>query len=215
MEKEIRGTKIRLEPNSRPYLMKRILSDGFDTVLIFALFMLLTALLLRTPLADTYQAHSARCTEIQKETAELYQNDAEAVSIALSGNYEFQNELFAANLHSYILKGLAAFLAEAVILLLVPLLNRDRSTPGKLLTGILPFNERRQTRAVWYQILCRFLFIFLLDSLALYLLTGVLTFLLVPVLRLAEMLLNRKHKTICDYITGVMMIEKLSYDGIN
>lgn len=215
MEKEIRGTKIRLEPNSRPYLLKRILSDGFDTVLIFALFMLLTALLLRTPLADTYQAHSARCTEIRQETAEQYQNDAEAVSTALSDNYEFQNELFAANLHSYLLKALAAFLAEAVILLLVPLLNRDRSTPGKLLTGILPFNEKRQTRAVWYQVLCRFLFIFLLDSLALYLLTGILTFLLVPVLRLAEMLLNRKHKTICDYITGVMMIEKMSYDGIN
>ena len=61
----------------------------------------------------------------------------------------------------------------------------------------------------------RFLFIYLFDSLALYLFTGLLTFLLVPVLRLIQMLLNRKHKTIVDYMTATMIIEKASYNGIN
>ena len=79
----------------------------------------------------------------------------------------------------------------------------------------MPFNEKRQSRITWVQILYRFLFVFLIDSLVLYLVTGILTFLLVPLLRLTEMLLNKKNKTLCDYVTGVTMIEQLSYDGIN
>ena len=215
MKREFRGTQIELEPNSRPYLLKRILADGFDIAAIFALFMLFTLLVMKLPLSDTYHAHYERCMAIQQETAAQFQNDAAAVSAALSSNYEFQNELFAANLHSYLMKALAAFLAEAVMLLLIPLLRKDKTTLGKLLTGVMPFNEQRQSRIVWYQVVFRFLFVFLIDSLGLYMLTGILTFLLVPVLRLTEMLLNKKQKTICDFITGVMMIEKLSYDGIN
>ena len=60
-----------------------------------------------------------------------------------------------------------------------------------------------------------YLFIFLIDSLGLYLFTGILTFLMVPVVRLMEMLLNKKNKTICDFVTGIMVIEKLSYNGIH
>ena len=215
MKAEVNGRTFEIEPNSRPYLLKRVLSDGFDTVLIFALFMLLTMLLLKTPLAGTYQRHYERAQAILKETAEAYGNDEKAVSDALNQNDEYRNELFAANLHSFLLKALAGFIAEALILLLVPFLNRNSCTPGKLMTGIMPFNERRQSRVVWYQILYRFLYVFLIDSLAFYLFTGILTFILIPVLRFTELLFSKKHKTLCDLITGVMIIEKLSYDGIN
>ena len=34
MKADVNGTQIELEPNSRPYLLKRIVADGFDTVLI-------------------------------------------------------------------------------------------------------------------------------------------------------------------------------------
>ena len=113
------------------------------------------------------------------------------------------------------MKALACLIAEVLLFLLVPLVSRDRATAGKLLTGLLVFNEPRQTRARWYQAVYRFVFVLLIDSLALYLFTGILTFLLVPVLRLVELLLNRKNKTLCDLITGTMIIEKLSYDGLN
>ncbi len=215
MRTEVRGTPIDIEPNSRPYLAKRLLADGFDTVLIFVLFMLLTALILKTPLAGTYHTHQDRAASILNETVKALGNEKESVSKALNENEEYRNELFAANLHSYLLKAFACFIAEVLFLLAIPFLNRNRSTPGKLLTGIMPFSETRQSRIAWYQILYRFLFVFLIDSLALYLVTGILTFLLVPVLRLTELLMNRKHKTLCDMITGVMIIEKMSYDGIN
>ena len=216
MKAEINGTQIELEPNSKPYLLKRIVADGFDLTAVFVLFLLLTMLLMHTPLAQSYHAHAERATALVEATAAELHNDAEAVGAALSGNSEYREEAFAANLHSYLLKAAACFLAEALILLAIPLLNRDRATPGKLLARIMPFNEKRQSRVIWPQIVYRFLFVFLIDSLALYLYTGILTFLLVPVLRLTEMLLNSsKNKTICDFITGVTIIEKLSYDGIN
>lgn len=214
MRADKNGLQIELEPNSKPYLLKRLLADGFDILLIFALFMLLTALVMKTPLAATYQGHYERYREIEEETISAKNQDAEAIGKALGENEEYRNERFAANLHGYLLKAAACFLAEVLVLLVIPLCNLSRATPGKLMTGILPFNERRQSKAAGYQILYRFLYVYLIDSLLLYLLTGILTFLLVPVLRLTEMLLNQKNKTICDGITGVMIIEKLSYDGI-
>ncbi len=214
MESEVRENPAGIEQNSKPYLLKRLIADGFDTVLIFGLFMLFTALLLRSPLAKTYQAHFERYKAIEAEAIEAYENDAQAITDALNNNAEYGEERFAATLHSYVLKALAGLLATLPVLLIVPLANRYRATPGKLMTGVLPFHERRQRCAVWYQILYRFLFIFLIDGLALYLLTGIWTFVLVPVLRLIEILLSRKDKTILDMFTGVMIIEKLSYNGI-
>lgn len=214
MESEVRENPAGIEQNSKPYLLKRLIADGFDTVLIFGLFMLFTALLLRSPLAKTYQAHFERYKAIEAEAIEAYENDAQAITDALNNNAEYGEERFAATLHSYVLKALAGLLATLPVLLIVPLANRYRATPGKLMTGVLPFHERRQRCAVWYQILYRFLFVFLIDGLALYLLTGIWTFVLVPVLRLIEILLSRKDKTILDMFTGVMIIEKLSYNGI-
>ena len=215
MKADVGGRQIELSPNSKPYLLKRMVADGFDILLIFGLFMLFTMILLKAPIAKTYQTHFDAAQAIQKTTAQALENDAEAVAEALSSNEEYQNELFTANLYGYLMKALAALLAEIPVLIIVPYLNKDRSTPGKLMTGIMLYSESRNSRARWYQIFYRFLFVFLIDSLGLYLFTGILTFLMVPVVRLMEMLLNRKNKTICDFVTGIMVIEKLSYNGIS
>lgn len=215
MKVEVHGKTIDIEPNSKPYLLKRIIADGFDTALVFVLFMLFVSLLMQSSLAGTYRRHFDRYTAIETETRAACGDDAAAVTDALNGNREYLDERFAAELHGYLLKALAGYLATFPILLAVPLLNKNRATPGKLMTGVMPFNERKQSRAVWYQILFRFLFIFLFDCLGFYLLTGIWTFVLVPVIRLTVILLSRKDKTICDMATGIMVIEKLSYNGIN
>ena len=215
MKAEVNGKTVEFEPNSKPILLKRLIADGFDIAVLFGLFLLLTALFMKTPLAAVYEQHFTRYREIEKETAEMYPDDAKAISEALGKNAEYRDERFAANLHSYLVKALACLIAEVLLFLLVPLVSRDRATAGKLLTRLLVFNETRQTRARWYQAVYRFVFVLLIDSLALYLFTGILTFLLVPVLRLVELLLSRKNKTLCDLITGTMIIEKLSYDGLN
>ena len=40
-------------------------------------------------------------------------------------------------------------------------------------------------------------------------------FLLVPVIRFIVMMLNRKDKTVLDYVTSTMVIEKMSYSPAN
>ena len=215
MPSERSGKPIEIEPNCRPHLLKRIAADGFDITSVFIIFMALTYLLVNTPLADAYNGHYARYKAIEQKAVEQYHDDAEAISAALSADEEYLDEVLAANLHGYILKAAAALAAEAVLLLIIPLANRQRSTLGRMMTGVMLFDERRQAKAAWHQALSRFLFAYLFDSLALYLFTGLLTFLLVPVLRLIQMLLNRKYKTIVDYMTGTMIIEQASYNGIN
>ena len=215
MEADHTGKTVEIERNSKPYLLKRLIADGFDTVLIFGLFMLFAALIMQSALAAVYNSHYERFTAIEKETAEACGGDADAVSSALSADREYLDERFAASLHSYVLKAAAAFPACALVLLAVPLLNRQRATPGKLMTGVMPFNEKRRRSALWYQILLRFLFVYFIDGLGLYLFTGIWTFVLVPVLRLIEILCSKKNKTVCDAITGIMIIEKLSYSGID
>lgn len=215
MKEEVQEKAVEFERNSKPYLAKRLIADGFDTVLLFGSFMLFMALVMHSPLASVYDRHYERYTTIEAETVAEYNGDAEAISKALNGNEEYLNERFAASLHGYLLKAYAGLMAAIPVLLAVPLLNRYRATPGKLMTGIMPFHERRQRTAVWYQIVFRFLFVFVIDGLGLYLITGIWTFVLVPVIRLIEILCSRKNKTICDLITGIMIIEKLSYSGIN
>jgi len=209
------GQPIELEPNSKPYLLKRIISDGFDTVAVLLLFLAISAIVFSTPLASGYNTHYRNCVKVRESAAEQFGEDARAINESLQNNAYYRDEYFAANLHSYLLKLLSGFLAEAVVLLAVPLLSRSRGTPGKLLTKIMPFCEKKQTRASRLTVLGRFVFIFIIDSAFIYLFAGIYTFLLVPVIRLIEMLLNKKNKTICDALTGIMIIEQISYDGVD
>ena len=209
------GEPVKPEANSKPYLLKRIISDGFDTAAVFVLFMLLSLLVFRSPLAGAYDRHLGNCERIRDAAVLEFGDDAGAIAESLNGNETYREERFAANLQSYLLKLLAGFAAEAAVLLAVPLISKDRRTPGKLMTGIMPLSEKKQTRASRLAILGRFVFIFLIDSAFLYLYTGIYTFLLVPLVRLTEMLLNRKNRTVCDAVSGVLIIEKSSYEGID
>lgn len=204
-----------LEPNSKPYLLKRLISDGFDVFLIFVIFTAAAWALFSSPAAAAYNSHREAYLKIAEETRAEFGSDEAAAADALRGNALYRDEFFAADLHSYLLKAAAALPAEIIVLLVFPLAFKDRATPGKLMTGLMPFCERKQTRATRGQVFGRFLFIFVIDSLFLYLFTGRYTFLLVPVLRLCEMLLNRKNRTLADALSGVTVIEKKSYNGID
>ena len=207
--------KIKLEPNSKPYLFKRIISDGLDTVVVFILFFVISMAIFASPLSKTYMGHYENYKNVEENAVEKYGDDSAAIGDFLENDAYYRDERFAANLHGYLMKLLAGFIAEATVLLLIPLVTKARGTPGKLLTKIIPFSEKRQARASALQIIGRFAFIFIIDSAFLYLITGIYTFLLVPVLRLIEMLLSKKNKTVCDALSGIMIIEQLSYDGID
>ena len=199
--------KLDLEPNSKPYLLKRIISDGFDTVLIFLLFMILSAAVFATPLAAVYNTHYENYKKVQDSAVEEFNNDADKITEKLNNDKYYLDEKFAANLHAYLLKLLAGFIAEAAVLLIVPVISHNRCTPGKLMTGIMPFKEKKQTKASRLAVFGRFIFIFIVDSAFFYLYTGVFTFLLIPVIRLIEML----HVLLEMYLTFHCMDSKIIY----
>ncbi len=201
--------------NSKPVFLKRVISTGFDVVSLFLLFMVLTYIITQTPLAAEYNRHVENYREIEKTVLQQCEHDLNKARERLSTDQAYRDEMFAANLHGYLLKGLARGIAEAILFLIIPLSDPARGTIGRRLTGIALFDESRQSYARWYQVLGRFVFIFVFESMTLYLWTGILTFLLVPVLRLIMVMLNRKDKTLCDYRTFTMLIEKTSYSSIH
>lgn len=215
MKIESKGRSLEIEPNSQPLLAKRMIATGFDVMLLLMVFMLLTYIIMQTPLAGTYNRHVENYKAIEREAITMAGNDLEAARELLRANESYRDELFAANLHSYLLKMLAGFTGEGILFLLVPLVRKDRATIGRALTGIVLFSRSRQTAATWHQVLSRFIFIFVLESITPYLWTGIYTFILVPVVRLITVMLNKNRKTLCDYITFTELIEKVSYSSIH
>ncbi|MBR5754995.1 MAG: RDD family protein [Erysipelotrichaceae bacterium] len=204
---EIDKGQLDLEPNSKPYLLKRFIADGFDLTCLFILVMLIAFLVEKTPIADRYRTHVRNYEAIEREVLE--NAEAGKVNDILQNDEEYQSEVFAANLHHYLLVMLEVFIGELVLFAIVPLLNGGSSL-GKSMTGILLFDRSRQAKANRMQVLYRFMFLYF-ESIVLYPWTGIYTFALIAVLRFIVMMTNGNNRTLCDYASGTMYIEKMSY----
>ncbi len=200
-----------LQVNSKPIFLKRVAADGFDIASLFVLFMLLNILLSNTALFATYRRHVENYQRIEQEV--LRDNDAQEVNKVLQSDEEYQSEVFAALLHSCLVRMLIGFIGEVLLYLIIPLANKDGLTVGKILAGVMLFDETRQSKALKKQIFARFVII-VLASAALYPWTGIYTFLLYPVLRFIFLITNKKKKSLCDYLTRTMYIDRLSYSSI-
>ena len=203
------------ERSVSPSLFRRAVRFGFDLMSLFLLYLLLVWLMTLTPLWDKADAHLQRCAEIQSAALEECGGDRQKAEEILSGDPEYREELFAYELRSYLLKAACAAAAETVLFLIVPLRSETRSTAGMALTDLGLFDPSALTWAPGAKVFYRFLFILLIDSLALYPWTGLYTFLLVPVLRVIQLMLFGSRRTICDYLTGTRTEEIPSAVPIN
>ena len=86
-----------LEPNSKPYLLKRIISDGFDTVSVFILFIVFSALIFSSPLAGTYNTHAENCRKARESAIAEYGDDEKAIENFLQSDEYYRNEDFSAS----------------------------------------------------------------------------------------------------------------------
>lgn len=194
--------------NTKPILLKRLIADGFDVVCVFMLMLVMAFFLENSAIASTYQTHVANYRAVEEEV--LKNSDPKLINELLADNENYQNEVFAAGLHHYLLVIMELFIVELILFLIVPMFNRDGASIGKLMCGLLLFDESRQARINRFQIFVRFVYIFL-ESILLYPWTGIYTILLIPVLRLIVMMLNSKNRTLLDIASGTMLIEKNSY----
>ena len=200
-----------MESNSKPILLKRFIADGFDIVSLFLLFILLNILLSATPLFNNYYKHVENYKAIEVETLDKY--GADKLDEMLAENEVYQNEKFTATLHSYLIRMGIGLVGELILFLIIPLINKDGLTIGKKLCGVMLFDEYRQSKINKKQVCARFLFIVLASGF-IYPWTGIYSFLLFPVLRFIILMLNKKNKSLTDYLSRSMYIEKLSYSSI-
>lgn len=134
-----------------------------------------------------------------------------AFSNAVKTDTSYKNLSFDYRLVSYGICMLSCFIAETVVLLIVPLINKGRATPGKLLGGLMLINSRYESKAKWYQIVGRFSYQYIIETALLYLFLDYWILLVAPILIFTITLFNKKGRTIHDFISFTRVIDKRSY----
>ena len=137
-----------------------------------------------------------------------------ATSKAIKADKEYKNLSFDYSLMEFGYMAIAGFIAEAIFLLVIPLVNKRRATLGMLAAGTMLIDSKYQTKAKWYQVMGRFAFQFIIESALIYLFLSsiILIFVIVPtVLFLISLLDRKKGRTLHDFITRTMVIEAKTY----
>lgn len=145
------------------------------------------------------------------DNAEISSELSKAFSNALKNDETYQNYRFDYRLNMYGMDMLALFVAESIVLLAVPLINKRRATPGKLLTGLMLINSKYETPARWFQVVGRFAWQYLIESALFYLFIETWTLIAVPALIFIITLFNKKRRTLHDFISVTRVIDKKTF----
>ena len=130
---------------------------------------------------------------------------------ALNANKTYTDLRFNYQVNVYAIGFVSLFIAEAVFLLVVPLVNKRRATLGILFAGGMMLSRKYISKARWYQVLGRFAFIYLIETAILYFFAGEVFLLIVPVVTLIITLTNKERRSLHDLVTGVKIIDKNSF----
>lgn len=110
---------------------------------------------------------------------------------------------------------LASGVAEIILIIVVPLINKRRSTLGRLFAGTQLINSKYLTPVRWYQLIGRFFFIYLVETILPYLgISNWLVVLIVPLIVFIISLFNKDNRTITDYVTRSKLIDKRTYTSL-
>ena len=144
--------------------------------------------------------------EVSEEITKAYNN-------ALKNDVDYKNASFNVSLISFGMTALSAVIAETVFVLAIPLVNKRRATLGKLAAGTQLIDNKYQTPPKWYQMVGRFFWIYLVETILPYLIITnmLLVILIVPTLLFIITLFNKKGRTLHDFISRTMAIDKRTY----
>ena len=106
---------------------------------------------------------------------------------------------------------LSGTISTGILLLLIPLLNKNRATLGMLASQQQLFSIRYETRARWYHVLIRYLFIFVIEIAGPFLFMELYVFILLPTLYLIISSLNKNGMTLHDLVSRVRVIDSRSF----
>ena len=160
----------------------------------------------------TYVVHDDEETKyVVVDNEEISEAVVKAFKSAVKNDKTYSNLSFDYRLVIYGINMLSCFIAETIVLLIGPLINKGRATPGKLLGGEMLINSKYDKPAKWYQVVGRFAWEYLIETALLFLFLDIYVLLVAPVLIFAITLFNKKGRTIHDFISVTRVIDKRSY----
>jgi len=138
---------------------------------------------------------------------------------ALSKNDKRNTAISNGNLIVFGMNCLAGGISETIFLLVIPLLNKNRASIGKLAAGLQVINSKYQTEARWYQMTGRYLWTLSIESvLMLFFLPTIgslsnvwVTMMVVPLLLFIITLLNKDRRTLHDFVARTRVIDKRTF----
>ncbi|HNX15929.1 MAG TPA: RDD family protein [Bacilli bacterium] len=130
---------------------------------------------------------------------------------SIKANEAYSNLTFDKDLINYGINVLCGTFTLGIFLLAVPLMNQRRATIGQLFAEEQLFATRYESRALWYQVLFRYLFILIICGCLPFLFFGLYTFFIVPVVFLVIASLTKSGRTLHDLITGTKVIDKKTF----
>ena len=147
--------------------------------------------------------------EISKEVKEAYQN-------AIKNNGQYQNDYIVFRAYYFGMMMIAAGSSELALIFVVPLLNKRRATLGRYV-ALTTLISNKETKAKWWQLLIRFLFILLIETaLPLFYLSEIATVLIVALVDIVMILISKKTgRTFSDYVSFTRVIDKNTFKPIN
>lgn len=151
-----------------------------------------------------------------------YSNDREAGNeayksyINLINNDEvYQEKMTYYHIHNYLITAvMCGGIIEAIFLLAIPLVSKNRQTLGMMIFHLSLFSTAYEEKASWQNILVRFLFTFVIESLLPYYFFAQWTMLAVPAILGVIALLNQNHRTLHDFVSQVRVIDSYTYEPL-
>ena len=129
----------------------------------------------------------------------------------LNNSSVYQSNVFNRRLVLYGINVLSGTISTGILIFLIPLLNKNRATLGMLASQQQLFSLRYESRARWYHVLIRFLFIFIIEICVPFLFMELYTFIFLPILYLIISCFNKKGMTLHDLVSRVRVIDSRSY----
>ena len=125
----------------------------------------------------------------------------------------FKNYTFNARLIEFGIVALSGTCAEVIFLLGIPLISKRRQTLGKMAAGTMVINSHYQVEAKWYQMVGRFFFVLIFESLipCFFLSSVIWTPIVVSIVLFLVTLTNKDRRTLHDFVCRTKVIDKRTF----
>ena len=116
------------------------------------------------------------------------------------------------HLHNFIITALlCGGVTELIFIFIIPVIKNNGQTLGMMVCQEKMINPKYVGKAKWYQHLGRWAFMFIIESAIPYFFLAEFTILVVPTVLIVIMLLNKNNRTLHDFVSQVMVIDKRTF----